>query len=91
MYFEEERLGDHRFERDHRGIESFQMTDLQDASGARGGFDQLPARLDRVRDRLLDHDVHAQLHQLAADGSMRNCGAGHNGGIGAASQVLERR
>ena len=91
VHLEEKRLGDDRIESDDRGIEPLQVADLQDASVARRGIDQLPGGLRRVGDGFFDHDIHAQLHQLASDGSMRDGGAGYHGGIGARGQVLQRR
>ena len=71
VHFEEQGLGDHRLERGHRRIESLQMPDLQNASGARGGLDQHAGFVGGARDRFFDQDIHTELHQPAADLGVR--------------------
>ena len=55
-----------------------------------GGFDQDAGGSGRVGDRLLDHDIQAELHQPAADLGMRHGGRGDDGGVRGSGEFLQR-
>ena len=79
---EEERDSCRLFQSGNRRIESFQVTDLQDAAGARGGFDQRVGRGEIRGNWFFDQNVDASLHQLATNLAMENRGGGDDRCIG---------
>ena len=91
MNLEEKRFGDHVFQREDGGIESLQMSYLQDFFVACRGFDQFARGGGIAGDRFFNQDVEAELDQAASDLSVGNCRGGDNGGVSITREIFQRR
>jgi hypothetical protein len=69
-------------------VEPFDVSDLQDAVGGRGGCEHVLGVLDRARHGLLDENVRAALEQPARDVRMLVRGNGHDCGVHSADEVM---
>src|SRR6185369_6937861 len=59
MNLEVNRFADVWSQRNHRGIEALEMSDLKNCVAACGGFDHAIGFVERARDRFFDEDVNA--------------------------------
>src|SRR5207237_8780839 len=90
MDFEKERAVENRFDGDHRGIEAFDVADLQDALEFFCGGSESVSLGQIARHRIFDEDVEAEFHQAAADSGVIDGWHGDARGIDMAAQIFQR-
>src|SRR5579871_4338645 len=91
MNLEKERAADGGAKRDYRGVESFEMPDLENPSVAVRGVDQQAGGGWIVGNGLLYKDVEPEFHQTAADFGVRDSGCGDHGGLCIGGEFFRRR
>ena len=90
MDFEKERAIENWLDGDHRGIEAFDVADLQDAREFLCGSEESIGFGQIARHRFFDKDIETEFHQAAACGSVVDSRDGDARGVDVAAQIIER-